>query len=339
MSILCIHFHDLPDEQIYHRLLALLTEYTPLVQALPPDTALADVSGSLRYFGTDAAELAERIRARTGGLYGLRSTIGVASNPLLARMVAADGPPSAVRTLPNNLEAVTAFLTKKPAAALHGVGPATARTLSSYGLDSVGRIANAQLGTLQRILGITAGRHLHDAARGLDPTSVIPSAPPRSMSVEHPFAQDELNRDRQRAALLALTDRLGLQMRADSQVTRTLTLTVRYADRSTTTRTRKLREPTAHTRSLTALAYELHDRLALQRARVRALSLRAEDLIAAELASRQLAFGPTDEKTHLIEAAADRARDRFGPRAVHPAGAASGTDHPQPGKAEPSPRN
>lgn len=322
MSILCVHFHDLPDEQLYPRLLALLTEYTPLVQALPPDSALADVSGSLRYFGTDAPALAERIRARTGGLYGLRSTIGVAANPLLARMVAADGPPSAVRALPADLETVSAFLAEKPAAALHGVGPATARTLSSYGLDGVGRIAAAPLGTLQRILGVTAGRRLHDAAHGLDPTPVTPSAPPRSLSVEHRFAQDELNRDRQRAGLLALTDRLGLQLRADSQVARTLTLTVRYADRSTTTRTRTLPEPTAHTHSLTAFVHELHDRLALQRARVRALSLRAEDLITAELASRQLSFDPTDEKARRIEAATDRARDRFGPGAVHPAGAA-----------------
>lgn len=237
-------------------------------------------------------------------------------------MVAADGPPSAVRALPADLETVSAFLAEKPAAALHGVGPATARTLSSYGLDGVGRIAAAPLGTLQRILGVTAGRRLHDAAHGLDPTPVTPSAPPRSLSVEHRFAQDELNRDRQRAGLLALTDRLGLQLRADSQVARTLTLTVRYADRSTTTRTRTLPEPTAHTHSLTAFVHELHDRLALQRARVRALSLRAEDLITAELASRQLSFDPTDEKARRIEAATDRARDRFGPGAVHPAGAA-----------------
>lgn len=191
------------------------------MQALPPDAALADVSGSLRYFGTDATALAERIRARTGGLYGLRSTVGVAANPLLARMVAADGPPSAVRTLPDDIDTVTAFLAKKPAAALQGVGPATARTLSSYGLDSVGRIAAAPLGTLQRILGATAGRRLHDAARGLDPTPVIPSAASRSMSVEHRFAQDELDRERQRAALLSLTDRLGLQLRAESQAART----------------------------------------------------------------------------------------------------------------------
>ncbi|GAA1361505.1 DNA polymerase Y family protein [Streptomyces beijiangensis] len=321
MNILYIHFHGLLDERLYRHLLALLAEYTPLVQALPPDAALADVSGSLRYFGTDAAALAERIRARTGGLYGLHSTVGVAANPLLARMVAADGPLSAVRVLPDDLDAVTAFLAKKPAAALHGVGPATSRTLSSYGLDSVSRIAAAPLGTLQRILGVTAGRRLHDAARGLDPTPVVPAAPPRSMSAEHRFDGDELDPDRQRAALLALTDRLGLQLRTEAQAAHALTLTVRYADRSTTTRTRKLPEATAHTRALTTLAYELHSRLALQRARVRTLTLRAEDLTAAELTSRQMLFDPDDEKARRIETVLDRARDLYGSETVRPAAA------------------
>ncbi|MGY0487468.1 DNA polymerase Y family protein [Streptomyces sp. WG-D5] len=320
-QVLYVHFHDLVDEQLYLRLLGLLAEFTPLVQALPPDAALADVTGSLRYFGTDAPALAERIRARTGGLYGLRSTIGVAANPMLARMVAVDGPPSAVRELPDDLDAVAAFLAHKPAAALHGVGPATARTLSSYGLDSVGKIAAAPLGTLQRILGAAAGRKLHDAARGLDPTPVVPEAPARSIRVEHDFPHDELDRDRQRAALLSLTDRLGLRLRAEEQAARVLTLSVRYADRSTTTRTRTLREASAHTPALTALAYELHDRLGLQRARVRGFAVRAERLVPAEQAVRQLLFDPADERARRIEAAVDRARTKFGPQAAHPAAA------------------
>lgn len=328
-GILYVHAHrrggGAPGEELYARMLGLLAEFTPVVQALPPDAALADVRGSLRYFDTDAPALAERIRARIAGLYRLRSTVGVAANPLLARMVAHDGPPCAVRVLPDDVTAVAGFLAAKHPATLHGVGPATARTLASYGLDSVGRIAAAPLGTLQRILGAAAGRRLHDAARGIDPHPVTPSAPARSLAAEHRFGRDELDRDRQRAALLALADRLGLELRTEGQVTRALTLTVRYADRSTTTRTRRLAEPTAHTPALTAAAYEAHDRLGLQRARVRGVALRAEDLTAAELAAHQLSFDPADEKARRAEAAADRARARFGAAAVLP-GAAAGAD-------------
>lgn len=326
-AVLYLHVHHprgpvigpVIGEELYAGVLALLAEFTPTVQALPPDAALADVAGSLRYFGTDAPGLAERIRARIGALYAVRTTVGVAANPLLARMVAHDGPPSALRVLPDDLDAVAAFLAGKPPAALHGVGPATARTLSSYGLDSVGRIAAAPLGTLQRILGITAGRRIHDAARGIDPAPVTRTAPPPSLGAEHRFGHDELDRDSRRAALLALTDELGLRLRAEGRVARALTLTVRYADRSTTTRTRALPEPTAHTRALTAVAYEIDDRLGLQRARVRAVALRAEDLTAAEFASRQLSFDPADEKARRAEAATDAARARFGADAAGPA--------------------
>jgi len=319
MSILYVHCHGLTDDPLHHRILDLITEYTPTVQALPPDAALADVTGALAYFGTDATALAERIRARIAGLYGLQATIGVAGNPLLARMAAADGPPSAVRTLPDDLDTVTAFLTGKHPALLHGVGPATARTLATYGLDSIDKIAATPLGTLQRILGTGAGHRLHNAAHGLDPTTVTPTAPTRSLTVRHDFPHDELDHDRQHTALLTLTDRLGLRLRADEQVTLTLTLTARYADHSTTTRTLTLPEPTAHTRTLTTHARTLHDRLALQRARLRTLTLHADNLLPTAHASRQLLLDPTDDKARRLEAAVDLIRKRFGTDAAHPA--------------------
>ncbi|MGW7517434.1 DNA polymerase Y family protein [Streptomyces sp. NPDC054796] len=305
-------------EADYPRLLDLLTRLTPVVQALPPDAALADVRGALRYFARDAVGLAELVRLRAAGLYGTDCTVGVAANPLLARMAAQAGPAGTVHVV--RPEEAGAFLARRPAAALHGVGPATARTLVSYGLDSVGRIAEASPATLQRVLGATTGRRVHERAHGIDPTPVTPSAPARSASAEYRFGRDELDPDQRRRALLTLADELGLRMRTEGQVARALTLTVRYADRSTTTRTRALAEPTAHTLALTSAAYALHDALGLQRARVRAVALRAENLAAAELAARQLSFDPREEKARRAEAAADRARARFGADAVRPAG-------------------
>ncbi|MFD8380251.1 hypothetical protein ACFV2X_17160 [Streptomyces sp. NPDC059679] len=302
----------------YEGLLALLTEVTPVVEAVPPDAALADVAGALRYFDRDAAGLAEIVRVRALARYGVDCTVGVAANPLLARMAAQDA--GAVRTVPDDPDAVAAFLADKPPTALPGVGQATARTLCSYGLDSAARIAAVPLPTLRRILGPATARRVHDWARGIDPVPVTPNAPARSIAAEHRFGHDELDPERRCRALLTLADRLGSRLRTSGQVARALTLTVRYADRSTTTRSRTLAEPTAHTPALIATAYALHAALGLQRARVRSIALRAEGLAAAELASHQLTFDPADDKARRIEAAVDRARARFGERAVRPAG-------------------
>ncbi|MFE1176225.1 hypothetical protein [Streptomyces sp. NPDC058773] len=312
----------------YEQLLGLLGQFTPVVEALPPDAALADVRGALRYFDRDAAGIAELVRLRALAWHGVRCTIGIGGNPLLARLAAQGAAPGEIRTVPDDAGTVTAFLDRRPASALHGVGPATARALCAYGLDSIGRIAAAPPATLQRILGARTGRIVYERARGIDPTPVTPNAAARSMGAEHRFVHDELDPARRRRALLSLADDLGARMRASGQAARALTLTVRYADRSTTTRTRRLDAPTAHGPALTEAAYALHAALGLQRARVRSVALRAEDLCRAERAARQLTFDPSDDKAHRIEAAVDRARARFGAASVRPAatlGGAAGT--------------
>ncbi|MFB9393693.1 hypothetical protein ACFPM3_09775 [Streptomyces coeruleoprunus] len=306
--------HQGGAEALLPQLTGLLGEFTPVVQADPPDAALADLRGAVRYFGRGPAELAAVIRVRALARYGVDCVIGAGPNPMLARMAArrAERGTTLVVTDPEG------FLRDRPVEALEGVGRATARTLRSYGLDSAGRIADAPLAVLQRILGARAGREVWERARGIDRTPVVPNAAARSVAAERAFPRDELDRNRHRQALLSLTEELGARMRTEDQVCRSLTLTVRYADRSTTTRTRTLPEPTAHSATLTAAAYAQYEALGLQRARVRGIALRAEGLMPAEQTAHQLSFDPADEKARALEAAADRARARFGPGAVFP---------------------
>lgn len=306
--------------EAYAGVLGLLDGLTPAVQALPPDAALADVRGALRYFGRDAVRLAAVVRVRALALYGVDCTVGVAGNPMLARAAARDARPGATLAVPDEPAAVVAFLAGKPVTALDGVGPRAARTLCSYGLDSVGRVAAAPPAALRRILGARLGREVAERARGIDRTPVRPGAAARAVAAERAFERDELDPVRHRRALLSLTQELGARLRTQEagpgQVCRALSLTVRCADRSTLTRTRRLAEPTAHSDALTSTAYALYAGLGLQRARVRALSLRAEELIPAERAAQQLSFDPRDEKARRLEAVTDRVRARFGPHVI-----------------------
>ncbi|MGO4421311.1 hypothetical protein AB4Z54_22040, partial [Streptomyces sp. MCAF7] len=64
----------------------------------------------------------------------------------------------------------------------------------------------------------------------------------------------------------------------------------------------------------------LHAALGLQRADRHRVRPARRARPAAELASHQLTFDPADDKARRIEAAVDRARARFGERAVRPAG-------------------
>ncbi|MBT2392462.1 hypothetical protein J7E87_24300 [Streptomyces sp. ISL-1] len=283
-------------------------------------------TGSLRYFDRDPQQIAQLVRLRALALHGISTTIGSASNRMLAAMAADATAPGGITHLEHTPEAIAVFLRPRPVAALFGVGPSTASLLTRHGLHTVGAVADTPLGTLQRLLGKAAGRQIHDRARGEDSRPVTPQAPARSCSADHAFTRDELDPARHRQAVLALAEQLGARLRKERQVTGRLTLTVRYADRSMTVRTRRLPESTNHTASLARTAYDIYSALGLQRARVRGIALRAEDLQGAERATRQLTFDPGDDRARRIEAAADKARARFGADAVMPAALARPSD-------------
>jgi nucleotidyltransferase/DNA polymerase involved in DNA repair len=249
---------------------------------------------------------------------GADCAIGVAATPMLARMAVREAEPGTTLVVPDDERETTRFLEPMPVGALPGIGAATARLLRSYGLGTVGRAAAVPLSTLQRIAGVRRGREVYEKAHGVDRTAVVPNASARSLAAERTFPLDELDQVRQRRALLSITEELGIRMRGTGQVCRSLTLAVRYADRSTTTRTRALREPTAHSAALSGAAYRMHESLGLQRARVRALSVRAEDLIPAERATRQLTLDPAEDRARRLEAVADLARAKFGPQVLKP---------------------
>ncbi|MFF6979398.1 helix-hairpin-helix domain-containing protein [Streptomyces sp. NPDC008343] len=314
-----VHYHGLaPGDPRYPQVLDVLATISARAQALPPDAAVADLTGAERYFERGPEGLAQLIRLRTLAWSGVATTIGAGSSRMLASMAAAVTEPGGITVVDDTDQAIAAFLHPRPVAALPGVGPATARTLTHHGLQTVGDIARAPLATLQRLLGAAAGRRLYERALAHDPRTVTPHALPKTTTVSHAFDRDELNPDEQHRAVLALTHQLGSRLRGDQAVARALTLTVRYADRTSTSRTRTLSEATAHTPALTRNATALFEALGLQRARVRAITLTGE-LGDVASATHQLTFDPNDSKAYRIETAADRARRRFGPDAVLPA--------------------
>ncbi|WP_097975232.1 hypothetical protein, partial [Streptomyces sp. gb14] len=283
-AILRIHFHPAErTDELYGQLLAVVDGISSRVEPLPADwSAYVDLTGALTYWGRDAEGLIAVLRLRLLALHGVQCSAGAGPTRSIAAMAADATPPGAATVVRDDPYGIAAFLRTKPASALPGIGPRTAKTLARYGITSVGDIADTQLPTLQRILGTTAARLAHDRALGIDERPVVPGAAPRTMSASRRFDRDELDPDQHHRAVLGLVQELGGRLRTSGEISQALVLTVTYADRSQTTRTRTLAEPTAHTPALAETARQLLTVLGLQRARVRTLTLRAERLRPAE---------------------------------------------------------
>ncbi|MEW5542754.1 cyanophycin synthetase [Streptomyces cyaneofuscatus] len=175
------------------------------MQALPPSVLVADVSGSLRYFDRDPSSLApDDPDPRALARYGLDVKIGVASTWALAAMASNETGPGGIRTVGAAREEMEAFLYPRPVGDLYGIGSAQARTLTTFGVHSVGILAALPESTVQRILGGRTGRLIHERARGIDRRAVVPSDLPSSASAQRRFPIDTLDPATVRAALLSL---------------------------------------------------------------------------------------------------------------------------------------
>ncbi|WP_392893893.1 hypothetical protein [Streptomyces sp. LN699] len=304
----------------HREVLELLREFSPLVQALPPRAALVQVRGAQRYFGIEAARIAEVVRLRAVARLGTDVRIGVAATWALAAMASARIPgPGGILAVPDDPDAVAGFLGPLPVEALHGLGSRQAEALRGYGLHTVGALTRVPPGVVERILGKRSGRLVAERARGVDPRPVTPRDLPSSAAVRSGFTREELDGPHARAALLALVVRLGALLRGRRQAARSLSLTLRFAGGTRWEKTRRLTEPSAHDEDLRTAAYRLMDAAGLQRARLTGMVLRAEDLTGAERVARQISLDPVRESRLTVEAAVDRANARFGPGTVRPA--------------------
>ncbi|MFB6528697.1 hypothetical protein [Streptomyces sp. NPDC056399] len=269
----------------------------------------------------DAGELAGRFRVRALVQTGIDTRIGVAGTWATAATASARVGRSGVLYLPDH-RAVEHFLAPLPVYALHGIGPAQAAQLQRYGLHTIGALAAMDETVVCRILGGKAGRTLRARARGIDPRAVAVQKMPESASESFGFDRDVYDPVLVRAALLDLAVTLGDRIRSRGQIARGLTLAVRLAGGVTTERTKRLPQPFAHTEDLRTGTLRLLDSMAFQRARIRRLTLTAEDLRPAEQGpGTQLSLDHARETRLRLEPVIDKLNARYGHRVAGPAAA------------------
>ncbi|MFL6238080.1 MAG: DNA polymerase IV [Actinomycetes bacterium] len=289
---------------------------TPLVEPLALDEAFLDVGGARRTFGS-AAEVGAYLRARVEDEQAITCSVGVAATKFMAKLASTRCKPDGLLVVPPS--DVVGFLHPLPVAALWGVGEKTEEVLVRLGLRTVGDIARTPIGTLRRALGPAAAEHLTALAWGRDERRVIPHEPDKSIGAEETFGTDVDDPSVVRRELLRLSERTAARLRASRQVGRTISVKIRFADFTTITRARTLREPTDVGRQIYETARGLYDALGLERARLRLVGVRVEGISPAESQTHQLLIDERPVGWREAERAVDRATERFGSGVVRPA--------------------
>ena len=314
-ELIVVHGHHSEYSAVSREVRAVFDDLTPLVEPISIDEAFLDVSD----LPDPAEEIARRLQARIEEELHLPSSLGVASNKLVAKIAnnigkarhKAPTPPRAILVVPPGEEA--AFLAPLPLKELWGVGPKTEERLHRMGFRCIGDIARVE----EKMLAAQFGKHGRDLwmrAQGRDDRPVTSSSQgAKSISQETTFSKDIDDGDILRKTLAQLAEHVAYRLRQQGLCAGTVRIKLRWSDFSTPTRQVSLPQPTDADGVITQAACALFDALWDGRP-VRLLGVGTSNLTPC---SHQLSLWETpDEKERRLLAAMDALRDRYGEKVV-----------------------
>jgi DNA polymerase-4 len=234
--------------------IAVIGDFTPLVERISIDEAFADVAGCTHLFG-QPAEIARTIRHRVRAEIGLPISIGVACTKHLAKIASQVAKPDGLVVVDPGTE--LKFLHRLPVELMWGVGPVTKARLAEIGVETIGQLAKTPGWSLERLLGPAAGEKLGALSWNRDPREIKPRRRARSAGAQSAIGKKPAVEKIFRPTLLHLADRIGTRLRAKSRPGRTVTIRVRFANMNSVTRSVTLDAPISATAILAEIAEAL----------------------------------------------------------------------------------
>jgi len=289
------------------RFMAILGEFTPLVEPMGLDEAYLDLTGFEPLYGP-VRETAMRIKSKVHSDLGVTASIGIGTSKLVAKIASDMKKPDGLVVVAPGEE--RSFLAPLPIEKMPFAGPKTREALRPLGVKTIGNLAALPLSVLKNRLG-SQGEVLHRYARGIDDREVEPPQEAKSISRETTFAKDNLDIAFIKATLRYQSEKVGAELRCGGRRARCVTLKLRYSDFETVSRSRTLKETFSDDQTIYDIGTELLDKvLAQRRCLVRLVGIGVSGMAGD---GRQLSMlDASAERKEQLNQAIDKMRQRYG---------------------------
>ena len=302
---------------------SIYADYTDLIEPYGMDEVWMDVTGSTKAFGSGEV-IANTLRERIKYELGLTISVGVSFCKVFAKLGSDMKKPDAVTVIPK--DSFRDIIWDLPASDMLGVGRSTEKLLSSYGIHTIGQLANAYPDLMQRKLGKN-GMVLLAFANGEDRSKVAPQDyEPPMKSIGHGITtmQDLENNAEVWNIMLALTQDIGHKLRVYNKNAAGVAIYIRYiVDKQIAGKQWQCQLPVrTHSAAIIAKeAYRLFERSYGWEYPIRSVTVRAINLCSQDL-PEQLQFfsdAATVERKEKLETVIEDIRRRFGKYSIQPA--------------------
>ncbi len=307
---LCVRPRMQRYQEVSAVVFGVFREITPLVQGLSLDEAFLDVTASQQLLGS-GVDIARRIKSRIRELTGLRASVGVAPNKLVAKIASDLEKPDGLTEVTQ--ERVREVLDPLSVRRLPGLGRKTGARVEAAGIHTLGELRGAPDAILWPIFGRYCA-WIRERASGVDERPVLPDMEDKSLSAEDTFEEDIADPRLLQRQLARLADLAGSRLRGRGLVTGCIGVKIRRDDFSTFTRQRAVAPPTSEGRAIGGVAAELLTRWLAANPDTK---LRLLGVVLTELTpAAQLGLFEDPRQPARIDAALDEVRGRFGSHAL-----------------------
>lgn len=283
-------------------------DYSEFIEPFGLDESWIDVTGCQK----SGVEIAEEIRSRVKFELGITVSIGVSFNKIFAKLGSDYKKPDAVTVISqDNFRDIAWSL---PCGDLLMVGRSTEAKLRSYGVNTIGDIANADVNMLKSLLGKN-GEMLWCFANGQDSSPVKHKDEIRdikSVGNSTTTPRDLVDNDEVKAVLRVLCESVSRRLREQGVKGRTITIYVRSNDLISFTRQRRVKLHTDLSTEILDCAFDLFCKNYNWFKPIRSVGVSVSDF---DVDFQQFDFDGTvekREKLERLETTVDCLKRRFG---------------------------
>ena len=212
-------------------------DYSEYIEPFGLDESWLDVSGDFR----SGEEIAEEIRKRVKEELGITVSIGVSFNKIFAKLGSDYKKPDAITVI--NKENYKDIAFPLPCTDLLMVGRSSGRKLISYGVNTIGDIANSDIEFMKSILG-KHGETLWYFANGLDTSPVKHKdeiTPLKSVGNSTTTSRDLVNNNDVKTVFRVLCESVSTRLREQGLKGKTVTIWVRDNKLNSFTRQKRMK--------------------------------------------------------------------------------------------------
>ena len=326
-----------PDHKMYRQKSAMLMEYlrsfTTKIEQVSVDECYMDFTEIASQYASPvsaAFQIKDRIREK----FGFTVNIGISSNKLLAKMASDFEKPDKVHTL--FPEEVPLKMWPLPIGELFMAGRSSVEVLKKLEIDTIGELANADLGLIELHLK-SHGKMLWEFANGIDHSEVQPEqSEAKGVGNSTTLSEDAATVEEAMKVFYKLAKSVGARLRKAGQRAGMVSMEIKYYDFRTASHQKQLLKPTNEDQVLYETACQLFKEI-WSGEPVRLLGIRTAKLSAESEPEQMTLFDmelpqPPDEKHQRLNAAMEAIRKRYGNDAVKKASLMKKTDGKNDGK-------